>query len=241
MAPHPGTAQTRARQGVFRGGWGTAAVLGVSVLPPDAGRRQSRSAPWWPARAAVGSLHFPRSYQGFRGAGGDQQLPSRWSHSGQVASGCLSIPLLTHGLHCRCWLAQARGRVLVILSSAGPWVSTSTRGPESRLSGCVGGGLQRAGACVGSCLKHAPHSSPRSWEGGAHRLAAARGPADRGRWCSPVWRSVHETVGATTAIGCAQRPVPPCGPGPVPWGLGGLAGSPWTPGHARRRRHSILT
>lgn len=185
MAPHPGTAQMRARQGVFRGGWGTAAVLGVSVLPPDAGRRQSRSAPWWPARAAVGSLHFPRSYQGFRGAGGDQQLPSRWSHSGQVASGCLSIPLLTHGLHCRCWLAQARGRVLVILSSAGPWVSTSTRGPESRLSGCVGGGLQRAGVCVGSCLKHAPHSSPRSWEGGAHRLAAARGPADRGRWCSP--------------------------------------------------------
>lgn len=144
-------------------------------------------------------------------------------------------------LHCRCWLAQARGRVLVILSSAGPWVSTSTRGPESRLSGCVGGGLQRAGACVGSCLKHAPHSSPRSWEGGGHRLAAARGPADRGRWCSPVWRSVHETVGATTAVGCAQRPVPPCGPGPVPWGLGGLAGSPWTPGHARRRRHSILT
>lgn len=182
--PTPGLHRRARGRGFFVGG-GAQQQCSAPASPPDAGRRQSRSAPWWPARAAVGSLHFPRSYQGFRGAGGDQQPPSRWSHSGQVASGCLSIPLLTHGLHCRCWLAQARGHVLVILSSAGPWVSTSTRGPESRLSGCVGGGLQRAGACVGSCLKHAPHSSPRSWEGGAHRLAAARGPADRGRWCSP--------------------------------------------------------
>lgn len=172
-------------RGSFWGCEGNSSSARVSILPPDTGHLQSHSAPWRPARAAVGSPHLPRSYQGFRGAGRDQQLPSRWCHSGQAASGSLSIPLLAHRLRCRCRLAQARGRVLVILSSAGPWVSTSARGPESRLCGCVGGGPQRE---LGLAWEAALNTLPTawSWEGGAQGLAAARGPAGRGRRCSPL-------------------------------------------------------
>lgn len=183
--PTPGLHRRARGRGFFVGG-GAQQQCSASASCPQTQVAASPAAhpggqleqPWDP-------FTFPGPTKVFEVQAGTSSSRPAGATVGRWLWGASQFLCLLTGLHCRCWLAQARGRVLVILSSAGPWVSTSTREPESRLSGCVGGGLQRAGACVGSCLKHAPHSSPRSWEGGAHRLAAARGPADRGRWCSP--------------------------------------------------------